>query len=83
VPPRASGEVAAKPAPPRVRWQPTFYEKPAQLPHLMRVVGVRVPEIGHGPPTDTLGRYADTTVSPPVTEAARRITAPRARASGV
>jgi hypothetical protein len=33
----------------------------------MRVVGVRVPETGHGLPTDMLGRYADTTVSPPVT----------------
>jgi hypothetical protein len=42
-----------------------------------------VPKIGHGLPTDTLGRYADTTVSPPVTEAARRITALRARAGGV
>jgi hypothetical protein len=29
----------------------------------MRVVGARVPETGHGLPTDTLGRYADTTAS--------------------
>jgi hypothetical protein len=49
----------------------------------MRVGGVRVPETGHGLPTDTLARYADTTVSPPITEAVRRITAPRARARGV
>jgi hypothetical protein len=33
--------------------------------------------------TDTSGRFADTTVSPPVTEAARRIAALRARAGGV
>jgi hypothetical protein len=46
----------------------------------MQVVGVRVPKTGHGLPTDTLGKYADTTVSPPVTEAPGRITAPRARA---
>jgi hypothetical protein len=70
---------AAKPVPPRVRWQPAFYVKPVQLPYLMRVVGVCVPEIGYELPTNTLGRYADTTVSPPVTEAARRITAPRRR----
>jgi hypothetical protein len=49
----------------------------------MRVVGVCVPETGHGLPTGTLGRYADTTVSPPVTEGARCITAPRARVRGV
>jgi hypothetical protein len=40
-------------------------------------------ETEHGLATDTLGRYADTTVNPPVTEAARHITARRARASGV
>jgi hypothetical protein len=33
-----------------------------------------VPKTGHGLPTDTLGRYADTTVSPPISKAARRIT---------
>jgi hypothetical protein len=49
----------------------------------MRVVGVRVPETEYGLSTDILGRYADTTVSPPVTEVVRRITALRARASGV
>jgi hypothetical protein len=38
---------------------------------------------GRGLPTDTLGRYADTTVSPPVTEAARHITMLCARAGGV
>jgi hypothetical protein len=69
VPPRASREAAAKPAPPRVLWQPAFCGKPAQLPH--------------GLPTDMLDKYADITVSPTVTEAARRITAPHARASGV
>jgi hypothetical protein len=46
-------------------------------------LGVRMPETGHGLPTDTLGRYADITVSPQVIEAARHITTPRARASGV
>jgi hypothetical protein len=30
-----------------------------------------VPKSGHSLPTDTLGRYADTTVSPPVSKAAR------------
>jgi hypothetical protein len=49
----------------------------------MRVDGVRVPKIGHGLPTDTLGRYADTMVSPPVTEAARRITVLCAQVGGV
>jgi hypothetical protein len=44
---------------------------------------VRVPETGHGLPTDALGRYADTTVSPLVIEAVRRITTPRAWARGV
>jgi hypothetical protein len=39
-----------------------------------------VPKIGHGLPTDTLGWYADTTVSPPVSEAARCITRLGARA---
>jgi hypothetical protein len=33
VPPRAPEEAAAKSAPPRVLWQPAFYEKAAQLPH--------------------------------------------------
>jgi hypothetical protein len=33
VPPRAPVEAAAKPALPRVRWQPAFCGKPAQLPH--------------------------------------------------
>jgi hypothetical protein len=33
VPPRAPEEAADKPAPPRVRWQPAFYEKAIQLPH--------------------------------------------------
>jgi hypothetical protein len=33
VPPCAPEEAAAKPAPPRVWWEPVFYEKPAQLPH--------------------------------------------------
>jgi hypothetical protein len=46
-------------------------------------LGVRVPMTGYGLPTDTLGRYVDTTVSPQVTEVACRITAPCARASGV
>jgi hypothetical protein len=41
-----------------------------------------VPKTGHGLPTDTLGRYADTTVSPPVSKAARRITTYCAWASG-
>jgi hypothetical protein len=49
----------------------------------MRVGGVRVPKIGHGLPTNTFDRYADTTVSPPVTEAARRITVLYTRAGGV
>jgi hypothetical protein len=49
----------------------------------MRVGGVRVPKTEHGLPTDTLGRYADTTVSPPVTEVARHITTLRAQAGGV
>jgi hypothetical protein len=49
----------------------------------MRVGGERVPETGHGLPTNTLGRYADTTVSPPVTNAAPRITTPRTQAGGV
>jgi hypothetical protein len=42
-----------------------------------------MPETGHGLPTDTLGRYASTTVSPPVTEVVRRVTAQRAWARGV
>jgi hypothetical protein len=42
-----------------------------------------VPKSGHGLPTDTLGRCADTTVSPPVSKTARRITAHCAWASGV
>jgi hypothetical protein len=33
VPPRAPEGVAAKTAPPRVRWIPDFCENPAQLPH--------------------------------------------------
>jgi hypothetical protein len=33
-----------------------------------------VPKTRHGLPTDTLGRYTDTTVSPPVSKAARHIT---------
>jgi hypothetical protein len=74
MPPRAPEEAAAKPALPRVRWQPAFCGTPAQLPHLMRVGGVRVPGSRRVLSTDTSGRYADTTVSPPVTEAARRIT---------
>jgi hypothetical protein len=37
----------------------------------------------NGLPTDTLGRYANTTVSPPVSKAARRITVLGARARGV
>jgi hypothetical protein len=49
----------------------------------MWVGEVRMLETGHGLPTVTLGRYADTTVSPPVTEAARRITTPRTQAGGV
>jgi hypothetical protein len=44
---------------------------------------VRVPKTGHGLPTDTLGRYANTTVIPPVTEVAHRITVLCARAGGV
>jgi hypothetical protein len=47
----------AKPASPRVRGISAFCEKPAQLPHFMWVVGVRAPEIGHGLPSDMLGRY--------------------------
>jgi hypothetical protein len=42
-----------------------------------------VPKTKHGLPTDTLGRYADTTVSPPITKAVRHITTLRARAGGV
>jgi hypothetical protein len=42
-----------------------------------------VPKSGHGLPTDTLGRCANTTVSPPVSKAARRITTHCAQASGV
>jgi hypothetical protein len=49
----------------------------------MRVGGLRVPKIGHGLPTDTRGKYADTTVSPSVSKAARHIIAHCARASGV
>jgi hypothetical protein len=49
----------------------------------MRVDGLRVPKTGHDLPTDTLGRYADTTVSPPVFKAACHITVHCARASGV
>jgi hypothetical protein len=69
VPPRALEEVAAKSALPRVRCP--------------RGSGLRVPVTGRGLPTDTLGRYVDTTVSPPVTDAARRITVLCARAGGV
>jgi hypothetical protein len=47
------------------------------------VGGLRVPKTGHGLPNDTLGRYAATTVSPPVSKTARRITVHYARASGV
>jgi hypothetical protein len=42
-----------------------------------------VPKTGHGLPTDTLGRYADTTVSPPVSNVARLITVHCAQAGGV
>jgi hypothetical protein len=38
---------------------------------LNAVGGLRVPKTRHGLPTDTLGRYADTTVSLPVSKAAR------------
>jgi hypothetical protein len=37
-------------------------------------VGWARPNQKYGLPTDTRGRYADTTVSPPVSKAARRIT---------
>jgi hypothetical protein len=47
------------------------------------VGGRRMPKTGRGLPTDTLGRYAVTTVSPPVSKVARRITVHCARASGV
>jgi hypothetical protein len=47
------------------------------------VGGVRVPGSRRGLSTDTSGRYANTTVSPPATEAARHITALRARADSV
>jgi hypothetical protein len=83
VSPRAPKEPAAKLALPRVRWQPAFCRMPAQLPHYMRVGGVRMPGSGRGLVTDTSGRYADTTVSPPVTKVARRITTPRTKAGGV
>jgi hypothetical protein len=49
----------------------------------MPVGGVRVPDSGRGLSTDASGRYADTTVSPPVTEAACHITTPRMKAGGV
>jgi hypothetical protein len=49
----------------------------------MQVGGVRVPKTEHVLPTDTLDMYADTTVSPPVTETARHITALHVRAGGV
>jgi hypothetical protein len=44
---------------------------------------VRVPGLGRGLSIDTSGRYADTMVSPPVTEAARPITTPCTKAGGV
>jgi hypothetical protein len=42
-----------------------------------------MPKIGHSLPTDTLGRYTDTTVSPSVSKMARRITVHCAQAGGV
>jgi hypothetical protein len=85
-PPRAAsscpgGGCGANPA--TCPWQKTLRGTPAQLPHLLRVGGLCLPKTGHGLPTNTLGRYADTTVSPPVSKAAQRITAHCAQASSV
>jgi hypothetical protein len=64
-------------------WQKALRGTPAQLSHYICVGGLRAPKTGHGLPTDTLGRYADTTVSLPVSKAAHRIIAHCARAGGV
>jgi hypothetical protein len=84
VPPLASGEAAAKAS---TATCPVAASLPREVGPtttlLNAVVRVRVLETGHGLPTDTLGTYVDITVSPPVTEAARRIIALRARARGV
>jgi hypothetical protein len=42
-----------------------------------------MPKTGYGLPTHTLGSYADTTVSLPITKAARHITVLCARAGGI
>jgi hypothetical protein len=83
MPPRAPEGAAAKPAPPRVRRIRAFCEKPAQLPHLMRWLGCACPRQGMGCPLTRWAGMADITVSPPVTEAARHITVPRAWARDV
>jgi hypothetical protein len=49
----------------------------------MRVGWLRVPVMGRGLPTDMMGRYADTTVSLPITKAACRITMICTRTDGV